>query len=444
MILSFTDLHNNLNELSKISSTNEKLQWLKDHNDENLKFVFKWYFDNSRITGIAEKKFDKFENTTVYKTDKDSFELFKEVIDYLDNNNTGKDDDLIKIKSFMQLTCQDDYEKETFKKLVCKNYPMGVQSTLINKAFPNLIPTFEVMLADKFYDLKPNQVDKLFNNRTFVLQEKLDGFRCTIHKVGNTVKLVSRQGKLIEGLTDIENAVKLSNKDFVLDGELLLSERDNIPSKLQYKATSKIVSTKSNDKKGITLNTFDFIPIQDWTNHSCDLPYNKRYELLSDVLNEINKPELLHLVNNLYVGSDINVIDKMIIDAKSKEWEGLMIRFTDSKYQWKRSKDLLKVKPFQELDAFIVDLEEGTNSNKGRLGALLCEVNHPKFGNLKFKVGGGFSEDERVNFWNLKDVLIGRLVSVQYFEITENSDCQKSVRFPEFLELKEPGSTPNN
>ena len=35
---------------------------------------------------------------------------------------------------------------------------------------------------------------------------------------------------------------------------------------------------------------------------------------------------------------------KFNVDAKAKEWEGLMIRFCGSKYAWKRSKDLLKVK----------------------------------------------------------------------------------------------------
>ena len=83
--------------------------------------------------------------------------------------------------------------------------------------------------------------------------------------------------------------------------------------------------------------------------------------------------------------------------------------------------------------------------NAGKLGAFLCEIDHPQYGNLKFKVGGGFSDDERFNFWEDKDELIGRIISVQYFEVTQNTTTgQYSVRFPEFLELKEEGSKINN
>ena len=97
------------------------------------------------------------------------------------------------------------------------------------------------------------------------------------------------------------------------------------------------------------------------------------------------------------------------------------------------------------MDVIIRSYEEGNNSYKGMLGAFLCEINHPEFGNIKCKVGGGYSEDERKQFWKNKDEMIGRVISIQYFEVTENSDThQKSVRFPEFLELKPEGTVPNN
>lgn len=231
--------------------------------------------------------------------------------------------------------------------------------------------------------------------------------------------------------------------NFVIDGEILLTERDNIPSKLQYKATSKIVSAKNPEKHGVTINAFDWVSTAVWEGQLESEPYSERYESLKKTLNATN-PKHIHLVENLYEGSDVSVIDKMIVDAKAKEWEGLMVRFVDSKYQWKRSKDLLKVKPFQEMDVIIKGYEEGTNSNTGRLGAFHCEITLPDGKFIKAKVGGGFSEEERINFWSEKDSLIGRVISVQYFEITNNEEGQYSLRFPEFLELKEEGQDPNN
>ena len=57
--MNFKQITKALKELSGISSGNEKLAWLKNHDDEDLKTIFKWYFDTSKITGIAEKKFEK-------------------------------------------------------------------------------------------------------------------------------------------------------------------------------------------------------------------------------------------------------------------------------------------------------------------------------------------------------------------------------------------------
>ena len=57
--MNFNQITKALEELSNISSNLQKIEWLKNHNEEDLKNIFKGYFDSSRITGIAEKKFEK-------------------------------------------------------------------------------------------------------------------------------------------------------------------------------------------------------------------------------------------------------------------------------------------------------------------------------------------------------------------------------------------------
>lgn len=444
----FSEITKALKELSGISSNLQKLEWLKNHNDEDLKDVFRWYFDTSKVTGIAEKKFEKdfgFELIGGTFTTCDQKQI-QDVFRYLDCHNTGTFDDIETVKWYMNQICSTDEEKECFKKLVCKNYPMGVDYKTINKVYPNLIPCYEVMLADKYLDLNENKKNKLFKpGRTFAIQEKLDGFRCTAWKENGIVKLISRQGKLITGLVDIEKAIKkIPYDNFVLDGELLLTDRENVSSKMQYKATSKIVSTKDEEKHGITLNIFDLINVSDWNKKSDTLPYEARYTDLENWIGCEYEPEL-KIVENICVTSSQFKIEKCLKHAQKMNWEGVMVRFMDSKYEWKRSDNLLKVKPMQEMDVIIKDYEEGSNSYVGMLGAFICEINHPKFGNIKTKVGGGYSEDERKLFWENRDEMIGRVISIAFFEVTENSEThQKSVRFPEFLELKEEGQKPNN
>ena len=297
-------------------------------------------------------------------------------------------------------------------------------------------------MCNKYYD-KPSLVD---GSREFAIGTKIDGCRCVAVKENGNVRLISRQGKAWLGLIDVEEDIKNINADnFVFDGELTVDDFMKYPSNDVYKMTTKIISTKDEYKKGITLNVFDMLSLDDWYNQTCTQPYSVRHENLKNTLNK-TKYNHLNFVDNIYVGKDPSKIEELMKGiVREEDWEGLVIKFTDSFYSWKRTNDWLKVKAFDEMDLIIKDIEEGTNANQGRLGALICEIEHPTLGHIEAKVGSGYSEDERIRFWKMKDELIGRVISVQYFEQTVNEKTNvKSLRFPVFLELKEEGQLPNN
>jgi len=441
--MKFSTICKVLKKIASISGTNEKIALIKSIEDDGLKEVYKWLFDNSRISGIAEKKFEKdygFELAGDFTTCDQK--TIQDVFRYLDCHHTGAGEDVIEIKDLMDKICNNDEEKEIFKKIVCKNLPLGVDSKTINKCFPGLIPTFDVCLCDKYYD-NPELVD---GKREFAISTKIDGCRCIAIKEDGNVRLISRQGKPWIGCKEIEEAIKnLPINNFVFDGEITIKDFMKYPSKDVYKMTTKIISTKDEEKKGVCLNVFDFMKLDEWNRKICDFNLRNRYYFLNKLF-ENNKSNALYLVPNIYVGKDVSQIEKLMKGiVREEDWEGLVIKFTDSKYEWKRSKNWLKVKAFDEMDLIVNDVEEGTNSNKGRLGALICEIEHPKLGHIEAKVGSGYSEDERIRLWDMKKELIGRVISVQYFEQTENTSTHiKSLRFPVFLELKEEGQLPNN
>lgn len=447
--MNFSQISKAFAEVSQISSTNEKIAWLKSHDDPDFKAVLKWYLDPSVITGIAEKKFDKVGAAQPEMVTQDQKDFYN-VMRYIESNHTGKDEDVAWIKYLGMNICSGIDEMATFRALVCKNFPMGLQEGIVNKAFPGLIPTFDVMLANSYTKLNEKQVAKIFEKgtREFNVTTKMDGFRCVIIKENGNVKLVSRQGKLYEGCVDIEKAVKeLPQDNFVMDSEIIISNRKQVPSTLQYKATSNIVTLKDQEKHGVTCNVFDILTIEEWNNKECVTPYSQRRLGLEAILNEYadNDNGPLYLVPLLYVGTDINEALKLHTAAKANEEEGVMIRFSDSMYEFKRSNDLLKLKVFADMDVYIRGYEEGTNANKGRLGAFICDVEHPEFGHLEMHVGGGYSEKERIEYWEHKDELIGRVMEITYFEVTESkSTGVKSVRFPVHKCIKPEGREPNN
>lgn len=441
--MKFSKICKTLNELGSTTGTIAKMDIIKDNDDEDLKEVFKWLYDSSRVSGIAEKKFDKdygFDFVGDFITC--DVKQIEDVFRYLDCHNTGTAKDVMEVKSLMEQICCDDFEKDIFKKIVCKNLPLGVDAKTINKCYPGLIPTFDVCLCEKYYD-KPELVD---GTREFAISVKIDGCRCIAIKEKGIVRLVSRQGKIWLGCKEIEKAIQdLPIGDFVFDGEITIKDFMKYPSKDVYKMTTKIISTKDEIKKGVCLNIFDGMSLKDWNAKKCFKDYAWRHRYIARIL-ERNESDALSFVDDIYVGKDVDKIEELMKGiVRTDDWEGLVIKFTDSKYEWKRSKNWLKVKAFEEMDLIIKDVEEGSNSNKGKLGALICEVEHPTLGHIEAKVGSGYSDDERIRFWKMKDELIDRVVSVQYFEQTENTSTHiKSLRFPVFLELKEEGIEPNN
>ncbi len=100
-------------------------------------------------------------------------------------------------------------------------------------------------------------------------------------------------------------------------------------------------------------------------------------------------------------------------------------------------------KPFIEVSLTVVDVEQGTGRNEGRLGALVCEgVDDGK--TIRVNVGSGFSDELRDQLWQDhvgSNLVTGQVVEVRADAITQNQDGTYSMRFPRFKTFRgfEPG-----
>lgn len=113
-----------------------------------------------------------------------------------------------------------------------------------------------------------------------------------------------------------------------------------------------------------------------------------------------------------------------------------MVNLDGAVYERRRTGNLLKVKQFQTLDLPILRVEEGQGCNTGTLGALV--VNYE--GN-EVRVGTGFTQEQRDELWNDRELLTGTLVEVKYRERTTNQRGGKSLQHPTFVALR-PDKTP--
>jgi len=118
-------------------------------------------------------------------------------------------------------------------------------------------------------------------------------------------------------------------------------------------------------------------------------------------------------------------------------FEGIMIKSVDGKWVGKRSTDWLKQKPFIEVSLAVISVEEGTGRNVGKLGAVVCE-GEDDGKKIVVNVGSGFTDEQRAEFWEARDSLIGQVVEVRADAATRSQDSEDtwSLRFPRFLRFR--------
>jgi DNA ligase-1 len=116
-------------------------------------------------------------------------------------------------------------------------------------------------------------------------------------------------------------------------------------------------------------------------------------------------------------------------------YEGIMLKDPEAAYECKRTVAWLKLKPFIEVSLEVVDFEEGTGRNAGRLGAIICE-GEDDGRRIRVNVGSGFSDSDRDSYWTGRDSMVNKIVEVRADAVTQNQDGTYSLRFPRFLKFR--------
>jgi len=123
-------------------------------------------------------------------------------------------------------------------------------------------------------------------------------------------------------------------------------------------------------------------------------------------------------------------LENWIQMAADNNWEGVMLR-KDCGYEGKRTKNLVKVKKFFDAEYEVLDADydkhEVVRDGRSETIEMLAQVWIEHKGH-QVKVGSGFTQDQRIQY--MTDNIIGKLITVQYFEETHNDKGGISLRFP--------------
>ena len=177
-------------EIQATSSKNEKQAIIARNKDNELfKKCLIFLLDSNIVTGLSKAKINKKIRRIPYYTTLNH--KFEECMKYLKDNNTGTDLDIANIQYFIE--SQPEEHQDFYEQMITKSLKIGCDDKTVNKAIPDLIPTWEVQLGSAYDKLK------LKKNEYFYLSQKLNGNRCSFVKD----KLMSRQGKEFKGFQHI-------------------------------------------------------------------------------------------------------------------------------------------------------------------------------------------------------------------------------------------------
>lgn len=391
-------------KIKDTTSINEKIQILKDNDTDFLRNILWYAYDKRTIFDITSSQAKQ------HKSGIDEvFPLycFEEII-----NTSGR----IEKQKVITLALQDKHPsiQKYFLNVLDKDLGIGLNIKTINKAFPDLIKEFKLMLAQKqTKELYLRQFDRL---PWVYVNIKIDGIRCVgvVSDTEKKVEFFSRDGALLtDFLTENFRKDILDNYEFfkgkTIDGEIYCKHFQQ----LMTIVTRKDISTESirvrNSAKYAVFDQFG-----------------------NDVLEERIKfleimPEMTNIkpVKYIKITNDYQLIFDLSRHYIEKGAEGIIVKHPKSLYEYKRSNNWLKFKNKESLDLEIIGFEPGESGTKyeSSLGALILNYN-----GKELRCGSGFTDEERIKLWNEREKLIGKTAQISFMEKTKTD----SLRHPVF------------
>ena len=421
------EIQNFVDRLKSTNSNNDKINIIKEYKDNKvvcdiLEYVYS-PFKQYHTTSTNLKKLSQLCNSS-YLGD-----LFC-MLDNLTNRVWTGHTAIKYVNGF--ISNYKEYE-ELIYCIIDKNLKTRTGADLINKAIPGCVPTFKVALATKY---EPKFCD--FKTEIWLASRKLDGVRCIIRKENDNVTAYSRAGKEFTTLQKILDDVAKMPGDFVLDGEVCLMGKDGNED---FQGIMKQIKRKNHTITSPNYIVFDYLTLEEFDSKVGNTKLSDRIK--KAITNCWGVDNTLSVLEQVRIKNEQQLSD-MIIDAEANGYEGVMLR-KNVGYEGKRSKNLLKCKKFHDAEYIVKDIEvsihrvivDGKEVEEELLSNVIIEHKGCDVG-----VGSGFDQEER-RMYNVPDFhpdsLVGKTITVQYFEETLNQDGCHSLRFPVIKHVYENG-----
>ena len=423
----FNNLKTFLDEMNSSSSGNHKIATIAKHADsEFLKKIFYYTYNPYKKYGVTSKNCKKNSDLLGHpNTYGNIFYLLDDLANRVCTGHTA-------IANVNRYIAEHKQYENIIYNIIDRDLKMGASASSVNKVIPDLIPTFKVALANP-YNVK--RVD--FKSGDWYGSRKLDGVRCICRKENDIVTFFSRSGKEFLTLGNLENEILKIPGDFILDGEICMVDKDGNED---FQGIMKQIRKKDHQIDNPKFFVFDQLTLEEFDNKTSVRPLISRiFHGVATLPKNINSDMLAFLPQEQLTNEE--QFTEMVKEAEEAGFEGIMVR-KNVGYEGKRSHNLLKVKKFHDAEYTVLECVNGTmrwteNGKQVEKEGLSNIIIEHKGNNVS--VGSGFSKEQREHYLNNHNELIGKTITVQYFEETQNQNGGYSLRFPVVKHIYENG-----
>lgn len=423
---------NQINKLRELSG-NAQIDYLREVQSDTLREILEYTYDPLKTYKIDEAKLAlvtirkgliaRKKSAELTKTD---WRVFTEMLDKLADKRAANLNDVKELKYFITGYLGLDIP-QFLSQIVAKDLRLNMGIKKFQEVWPDFCNYGQVQLAEDYngQDFEVGYYSRKFDGKRMLIENGIAKSR-----YGKPCKVAPIE-HILQELQDL-------SKDMVFDGELLYFDPNG------NEDFQKVISLSGSDLRGVECFNmyyviFDILTYRDWLNQSTEIIFDKEYEKMKQVLQARDssifgysvletKYQHILLARQEY---DDHILQ---YERVNKKWEGLMYRNALAPYEFKRSKNLLKIKDMKDSEFYILGYASGSGRNRNRLGKLYIDFKGNKVG-----VGSGFTDEDRDLIWSNLEIFNSTPfaaafdVKVQYFAETKDADGNDSLRFPVFL-----------
>ena len=412
-----------IEEMKATSSTNDKKEILKKYDTPILRKLFEYVYSPFKQYYVTSDNLKKRQDL--------SFDNYDDLFALLDDLNARLITGHNAIQVVNGFIAKNQEFAEVIYDVIDRNLKTRATTTLINSVMPGTVPTFDVALAEKF---DGNEKKVNFESGEWWASRKLDGVRCiTVIDEHGEPKFYSRAGNEFLTLSVLAQDIKrLGLRNKILDGEVCVMKEGGLED---FQGIIKEIGRKNHTIQTPKYYVFDFLEAAEFWNQAGEVSLSARLIILNAIVTDLTYAEPLPQ----FQIKSVEEFEKIVADATEMGYEGVMMR-KDIGYEGKRSKNLLKVKKMHDAEYVVIDLESDVNRiiDMGKeVEELMLKAVIVEHKGNKVRVGSGFNLEQRRHYHENPNEILGKTITVQFFEESQDIKGNFSLRFPVFKGIYE-------